>query len=53
VGGRFGRDYKNSGKLPDIFGQVSETEALPCQILLFVFPQSGAKIRVNWKFCPA
>jgi len=34
-------------KLPDIFGQVSETEPSPCKILLLVFPQSGAKIRTN------
>jgi len=40
-------------KLPAIFGQVSETEPSPCKILLFIFPQSGANIRANWKFCPA
>jgi len=40
-------------KPPDIFGQVPETEPSSCKILLFVFPQSGAKIRVNRKFCPA
>jgi len=40
-------------KLPNIFGQVSETEPSPCKILLFIFPQSGAEIRANWKFCPA
>jgi len=34
-------------KLPIIFGQVSETEPTPSKILLFVFPQSGAKIRAN------
>ena len=39
-------------KLPDIFGQVSETEPSPCKILLFVFPQSGAKIRANENFAP-
>jgi len=36
-----------------MFGQVSEAEPSPCKILLFVFPQSGAKIRAIWKFCPA
>jgi len=39
-------------KLPVIFEQVSETEPSPCKILLFVFLQSGAKIRANWKFAP-
>jgi len=39
------RIKKIQEKLPDIFGQVSETEPSPCKILLFVFPQSGSKIR--------
>jgi len=39
--------FKMYKKLPDSFGQVSETEPSPCKILLFVFPQSGAKIRAN------
>jgi len=34
-------------KLPDIFGQDSETEPPPCKILLFVFPESGSKIQAN------
>jgi len=38
---------KMQEKLPEIFGQVSETEPSPCEILLFVFPQSGGKILTN------
>jgi len=34
-------------KLADIFGQFFETEPSSCEIPLFVFPRSGAKIRVN------
>jgi len=48
---KWGRDSdkikKFQEKLLDIFGQVSETEPSFCNILLFVFPQSGAKIRAN------
>jgi len=52
VGGRFGQDYKIQVKLPDSFGQVFETEPSPCKIILFVFPQSGAKIRRIENFAP-
>jgi len=52
VGADSDKIKKIQEKLPDILGQVSETEPLPCKILLFVLPQSDAKIRANWKFCP-
>jgi len=47
VGGDSGKIKKFQEKLSDIFGQFSETEPSPCKTLLFVFPQSGAKIRAN------
>jgi len=53
LGGGSDKIKKIQEKLPNVFGKVSETEPSPCKNLLFVFPQSGAKIRKNWKFCPA
>jgi len=47
VGGDSDKIKKIQEKLPDIFGQISEIEPSPCKILLFVFPQSGAKIRAK------
>jgi len=46
-GGDSDKIKKIQEKLPNIFGQVSETEPSPCKILLFVFPQSGVKIRAK------
>jgi len=37
LGGDSGKLKKIQEKLPDTFGQVSETESSPCEILLFVF----------------
>ena len=42
-----GGDSDKIEKLPVYSGKLSETEPSPWKILLFVFPQSGAKIRAN------
>jgi len=53
VGWRFGQDLKNSGKISRYFWASFWNRTIACNILLYVFPQSGAKIRANWKFSPA
>jgi len=39
-------------KLPDIFGQVSETEPSPCKILLFLFSSKWRKNSGELKMFP-
>ena len=51
-GGRFGQDFKNSGKTCRYVWASFLSRTITLQNSHIRFPQSSAKIRANWKFPP-